>query len=136
MAPSKSTYFLCGQIFSTLYCTHNKQYSGNCSLPLWNLAKLATRNGWILEVDFLFSRIKDFPRPMSNISYYVGFFIYDKTRSMDFHRFLMILSIAIILMIIAIISIIIVMLVNILIINISTISFIHICNVNDTNNNN
>ena len=70
MAPSKSTYFLCGQIFSTLYCTHNKQYSGNCSLPLWNLAKLATRNGWILEVDFLFSRIKDFPRPMSNISYF------------------------------------------------------------------
>ena len=66
MAPSKSTCFLCGQIFSTLYCTHNKQYSGNCSLPL---AKLATRNEWILEVDFLFSRIKDFPRSMSNISY-------------------------------------------------------------------
>ena len=66
--PLKIHLFLMLPDFATLYCTHNKQYSGNCSLPL---AKLATRNEWILEVDFLFSRIKDFPRPMSNISYWL-----------------------------------------------------------------
>ena len=58
MAPSKSTYFLCGQIFSTLYCTHNKQYSGNYSLPLPNWQY---ETGGFIKFVFYFHGLKTSP---------------------------------------------------------------------------
>ena len=58
MAPSKSTCFLCGQIFSTLYCTHNKQYSGNCSLPLPNWQH---ETGGFIKFVFYFHGLKTSP---------------------------------------------------------------------------